>query len=89
LVVVKGLNSRKDLNGKRGKVISYDAGKARLGVRLADGGPPLSVKLDNVRGDRSEVRTSSHPPSRQAGPLRLIWCQKAGRSNKDPSCDRG
>ena len=39
-------------------------------------------------GSRSETRPPSLPPSRHAPrlPLRPICCQKAGRSNKDPSC---
>ena len=48
-VLFTGLISRKELNGTRGRVVSCDFAKGRVGVKCAEGGQPLSVKVENVR----------------------------------------
>lgn len=63
-VVVAGLRSATEYNGRTGTVVSHDVRSGRYGVRLAgrDGDNPLGVKLANV----SRVSSSSSGAAAEA-----------------------
>jgi len=56
-VILQGLDSEPDLNGKSGTLLKYDALKDRYAVRLAAVRRTLSVKADNVKLPKGSVVT--------------------------------
>lgn len=73
-VVIKGLKSRPELNGKRGNIILYDGRKNRFGVKVADQESQLSIKPENLERfvqlatdyNSSDSRASLHSRNRSA-----------------------
>ena len=61
-VIVSGLSSRPDLNGKRGRVLS-EAANGRLEVQIEGEAAPLSIKRQNLTaaGEASAVPTPPAP----------------------------
>ena len=57
-IILHGLVSKPEHNGKPARVLGWDAGRQRFEVRLSDG-KMLLVKPDNVRSDNAELAVNS------------------------------
>merc|ERR1711904_410933 len=53
-VTVQGLKSRMELNGMRGRLISWDGVAKRWRVKLAKGAGECNLKLDNMQQEDPE-----------------------------------
>ena len=57
-IILHGLVSKPEHNGKPARVLGWDAGRQRFEVRLSDG-KMLLVKPDNVRSDNAELAVNA------------------------------
>mmetsp|Transcript_78955 Transcript_78955/g.143902 ORF Transcript_78955/g.143902 Transcript_78955/m.143902 type:complete len:817 (+) Transcript_78955:75-2525(+) len=77
-VVVQGLESAQDLNGKDGVVKGFDVLAGRYVVQMADGGPPRRIRLEHLQPleqaamDDSVVYQSEAPRIQPGTHVRLV-----------------
>lgn len=77
-VVVQGLASAQDLNGKAGVVKAFDVLAGRYVVQMADGGPPRRIRLEHLQPldqaamDDSIVYQSEAPRIQPGTHVRLL-----------------